>query len=132
MSRSLRPVGIPTSSTILNLFLLLSIRSVAYCAIIATPKVLLPGLANVPTENNHMNFYCSHSPQWKDTRLFDIKDCFGTFYMMLDVEGVDPFELEERKEFKTHKARSNLPPGDPVLTPRKYVVGKFRTYVFTL
>ncbi|KAI4269729.1 MAG: hypothetical protein LQ337_007111 [Flavoplaca oasis] len=97
--------------------------SVAYCAVIPTPNLLLPGLPHVPTETNFLDFHCAHSPQWKDTRLFDIGDCFGTFHMMLDAEGVEPFAREVRKEFKTRKARSNLPPGDAVLTPRKYVVG---------
>lgn len=130
MSRSFRPLGIPTKSSILSLILLLSMTSVAYCAVIPTPNLLLPGLPHVPTETNFLDFHCAHSPQWKDTRLFDIGDCFGTFHMMLDAEGVEPFAREVRKEFKTRKARSNLPPGDAVLTPRKYVVGKFRTYVY--
>ncbi len=130
MSRSSPPVGRPTESSILSLILLLSITSVAYCAIIRTPNLLLPGSPNVPTETNALDFHCAHSQQWKDTRLFDIGDCFGTYYMMMDVEGADPFAPEVRKEFKTRKARSNLPPGDAVLTPRKYVVGKFLTYVY--
>ena len=131
MSRSSRPVGIPTESSIFSLILLLSIMSVAYCAIIPTANLLLPGSPNVPTETNALDFHCAHSQQWKDTWLFDIGDCFGTYYMMMDVEGADPFAPEVRKEFKTRKARSNLPPGDAVLTPRKYVVGKFSTYVYS-
>ncbi|KAL8885461.1 MAG: hypothetical protein Q9215_006685 [Flavoplaca cf. flavocitrina] len=130
MPRSSRPFGIPTESSILCLTLLLSITRVAYCAVITTPDLLLPGSPNVPNEKNDLNFHCAHSRQWKDTRLFDIGDCFGTYYMMMDVEGEDPFAPEVRKEFKTRKARSNLPPGDAVLTPRKYVVGKFLTYVY--
>ncbi|KAL8993301.1 MAG: hypothetical protein Q9169_006450 [Polycauliona sp. 2 TL-2023] len=96
----------------------------AYSATIPPTNRLVPESQNLTAEFDVTNFHCVHSPEWRDIgKYFDISDCFGTLWMMQHVEGVNPFEPEIRREFKTCTAPSNLPPGDSVLTPRKYVVG---------
>ncbi|KAL8670848.1 MAG: hypothetical protein Q9168_004627 [Polycauliona sp. 1 TL-2023] len=106
--------------------LLLSIYlSVAYCATIPSTNRLFPASQNETAEFGMTDFHCVHDPHWKDnTFYFDLADCFGTPWYMESEEKIDVFEPEVRREFKTRTAKSNLPPGDSILTPRKYVVGQ--------
>lgn len=125
MSLVCRPTSAFCRSSLLNLLLLLQTYvSIAQCAVISPNGLLLLQTQNFSANPEATDFHCVHAPQWWDRRAFDIGDCFGTFYMMQYNEGVDPFAPAVRKEFKTRSALSNLPPGEPVLTPRKYVVGK--------
>ncbi|KAI4252506.1 MAG: hypothetical protein L6R42_007933 [Xanthoria sp. 1 TBL-2021] len=125
MSPLCRPINALFQSSLLNLLLLFPIFiNVARCAVISTDSLLLPKSHNLSANPDTANFHCVHTPQWRDTRAFDINDCFGAFYMMQYMEGVDPYEPEMRREFKTRSAPSLLPAGDSVLTPRKYVTGQ--------
>lgn len=120
-----RPTNALFRSSLLNLLLLLQTYvSIAQCAVISPNGLLLPQSQNFSANLEATDLHCVHTPQWWDRRAYDIGDCFGTFYMMQYNEGVDPFAPVVRKEFKTGSASSNLPPGESVLTPRKYVVGK--------
>ncbi|KAI4087014.1 MAG: hypothetical protein LQ339_008969 [Xanthoria mediterranea] len=124
MSLAFRPTNALFRSSLLNLLLLLQTYvSIAQCAIISPNGLLLPQSQNFSANPEATDLHCVHTPQWWDRRAFDIGDCFGTFYMMQYNEGVDPYAPVVRKEFQTRSASSNLPPGEAVLTPRKYVVG---------
>ncbi|KAL8856530.1 MAG: hypothetical protein Q9178_006845 [Gyalolechia marmorata] len=115
------------AATRLSLLKLLSVfpiyLTIARCAVIPPDNPLLPDSLSLLANPNQVDFHCVHQPQWRDIKFFEIGDCFGAFYMMQYMEGVDPFGPEVRKEFKTRSAQSLQPPGAAVEVPRKYVTG---------
>ncbi|KAL8951036.1 MAG: hypothetical protein Q9222_002961 [Ikaeria aurantiellina] len=70
------------------------------------------------------DFHCVHADSWR-TRLFEYGDCFSAIRFMEYTEGVFPHFDDVSKEFiSTRASRPSRQFGEPIVTPRKYVVRK--------
>lgn len=103
---------------------LIAVLLFAFCSHIASAAVISsPNALSLKTDNL-VEFHCVHERQWTDVRYFQVKDCFGAMYFMLHAEGAEPWKPEVLMEFKTRGAASTKPFGEPLITPRKYVIGE--------
>ena len=105
------------------------------CAILPATNIILQNNTFTALQNNTTTIlsflarpptvHCSFQPAWTDIPGFGYHDCFGTIYKMAHDEMSSPPHGANFREFKTRAARSAGQLGEPLLTPRKYVVGKF-------
>lgn len=99
-----------------------------YVECTALPIVDLDGKqpnSTVSSSPNTLNFQCSYERTWTNIPHWDIDECYATIMYMVHEEGLDPAGRDiEYREFVSTFAHPQPGPRRPILTPRKYVVGK--------
>ena len=76
----------------------------------------------LPTSPNMVDFHCSHERSWSDQQWFEVKECGVALLYMTFKEMSNPSHGTTPREFVAPRARSSGRFGEPIMTPRKYVV----------